>query len=420
MARGSRPDERIGDRAASRGGPPLRIGFLHPVLGIGGAERLVVDAAVELRARGHDVSILTAEWNPARAFPETRDGRVDVRVRGGFLPPAIAGRLQAPCAIARLWWLAAAATAEPVPYDVLISDIAPYALPWLRALLAVRGRARSSGRTTKLVYYCHYPDQLLVPPRSGWYRAYRWPLDAVEGPAMRAADRVLVNSAFTARAVSRLGVPDAQVIYPGVSVETYAAVPDLAGEEAIWLVVSRFDPRKNQRLAVDAFARLRQVAPDLFARTSLVLAGGLDESRREDRETGAALRRAVAEHGLEDKVTLSISPSDAERMELLRRCLAVVHPTPDEHFGIVPVEAMAAGRPLVAVANAGPLETVIDGETGYLCAPTADAFAGAMARLGADAGLRARLGRAGRARAALFSRHAFGDALDGVLRGLVD
>lgn len=393
----------------------LRIGFLHPVLGIGGAERLVVDAAVELRARGHDVSILTAEWTPARAFPETRDGRVDVRLRGAFLPATIAGHLQAPCAIARQWWLAAAATAQA--HDVLIADIAPYALPWLRALRAFPLPGRPAPR---LVYYCHYPDQLLAPRRQGWYRAYRWPIDAVEGPAMRTADRVLVNSAFTARAVARLGVTNTQVLYPGVPVETYAVIPDLAGDESTWLVVSRFDPRKNQRLAVDAFARLRELAPDVFARTSLVLAGGLDESRREDRQTAADLRQAIAEQRLADKVTLSVSPSDEQRMALLRGCLAVVHPTPDEHFGIVPVEAMAAGRPVVAVANAGPLETVVDGETGYLCPATPDAFAAAMARLGRDGALRARLGAAGRSRAARFSRRAFGDNLDGVLRELVE
>ena len=393
---------------------PLRIAFLHPVLGLGGAERLVIAAAVELRARGHQVSILTAEWTPARAFPETRDGRVDVRVRGAFLPATIAGRLQAPCAIVRQWWLAAAAMAGD--HDVLIADIAPYALPWLRALRALPRQGRPS---PKLVYYCHYPDQLLAPRRQGWYRAYRWPIDAVEGPSMRAADRVLVNSAFTARAAARLGVTDVEVIYPGVPVESYAAVPDLTGDESLWLVVSRFDPRKNQRLAVDAFARLRDIAPELFSRTSLALAGGLDESRREDRDTAAALRRAIAEQHLEDKVTLLVSPSDEQRMALLRRCLAVVHPTPDEHFGIVPVEAMAAGRPVVAVANAGPLETVVDGETGYLCPPAPEAFAAAMARLGRDAPLRARLGSAGRARAARFSRRAFGDNLDRVLRGVV-
>jgi len=292
--------------------------------------------------------------------------------------------------------LAAAAVAEPVAHDVLVTDIAPYAVPWLRALLAVQGRAQPGRPPPKLVYYCHYPDQLLAPARRGWYRAYRWPLDAMEGPAMRAADRVLVNSAFTAGAVARLGVTGAQVVYPGVPVERYTAVPDLTGTETVWLVVSRFDPRKNQRLAVDALARLREVAPDVFARTSLILAGGLDESRREDRETAAAIRRAIEEHALAGKVTLRPSPSDDERMELLRGCLAVVHPAPDEHFGIVPVEAMAAGRPVVAVANAGPLETVVDGETGYLCPPTPDAFATAMARLGRDASLRERLGRAGR------------------------
>ena len=402
MDGGSRPDARR-----------LRIGFLHPVLGIGGAERLVIDAAVELRARGHHVAILTAEWTPARAFPETRDGRVEVRVRGSFLPATIAGRLQAPCAIARQWWLAVAAMTEG--YDILVCDIAPYALPWLRLLRAVPGLRRPAPR---LVYYCHYPDQLLAPARGGWYRAYRWPLDTAEGPAMRAADRVLVNSAFTARAAARLGVTDTEIVYPGVPVESYAAVPDLTGSESTWLVIARFDPRKNQRLAVEAFARLRQVAPDVFERTRMVLAGGLDESRREDRETAAAVRQAIGAHGLTDKVALQSSPDDRRRMELLRGCMAVVHPTPDEHFGIVPVEAMAAGRPIVAVANAGPLETVVDGQTGFLCPPAADAFAGAMARLGRDAALRARLGGAGRARAARFSRHAFGDTLEGVLRQL--
>src|SRR3569623_985937 len=107
-------------------------------------------------------------------------------------------------------------------------------------------------------------------------------------------------------------------------------------------------------------------------------------------------------------------------MALLRGGLAGALPTPDEHFGIVPVEARAAGRPAVAVANAGPLETIADGDTGYLCPPTPAAFAAALARLGGDAALRARLGAAGRLRAARFSRRAFGDNLDRVLRGLVD
>lgn len=54
---------------------PLRIGFIHPDLGIGGAERLVVDAAVSLQQRGHEVILFTSRHDPARCFEETRDGK---------------------------------------------------------------------------------------------------------------------------------------------------------------------------------------------------------------------------------------------------------------------------------------------------------------------------------------------------------
>jgi alpha-1,3/alpha-1,6-mannosyltransferase len=50
--------------------------FLHPDLGIGGAERLVVDAAVGLQKRGHRVVIFTSHCDPAHCFDEARDGRV--------------------------------------------------------------------------------------------------------------------------------------------------------------------------------------------------------------------------------------------------------------------------------------------------------------------------------------------------------
>ncbi len=53
---------------------PLRIGFIHPDLGLGGAEKLVVDAAVALKRRGHEVVIYTSRHEKARCFEETRDG----------------------------------------------------------------------------------------------------------------------------------------------------------------------------------------------------------------------------------------------------------------------------------------------------------------------------------------------------------
>jgi alpha-1,3/alpha-1,6-mannosyltransferase len=394
----------------------LRVAFLHPNLGLGGAERWVVDAAMELQGRGHRVTIFTAE-HPERAFPETRDGRLDVRVRGAFLPARLGRRLQAPCTVARMFWVALSAALRAEPFDVLVCDVVPYPLPLLGLLTRLRARA---GAAPKLVYYCHYPDQMLAPPRHGWYGLYRAPLDGLEVPAMRAADLVLVNSRFTAGMLAGIGGDDAQVVYPGVDVGAYADVPELAGGERSILVVGRFDRRKNLPLAVEALARLRALAPAAYAQVSLVMAGGFDRDLAESGALAEELGALAGRLGVADKLVLRRSPSDEERHALLGQALCVVHCAVDEHFGLVPVEAMAAARPVVAVANAGPLETVVHGETGLLCAPTPDAFAGALATLITDRGQAARMGRNARAHAtARFSRRAFGDALEAALGGLV-
>jgi glycosyltransferase involved in cell wall biosynthesis len=96
---------------------------------------------------------------------------------------------------------------------------------------------------------------------------------------------------------------------------------------------------------------------------------------------------------------------------------------PNEHFGIVPLEAMAAYRPVVALASGGPLESVVEGVTGWLTQPTAAAFAGGVERVvrAALAGGAGRwgceaMGRAGREHVvARFSREAFAAQLEGVV-----
>ena len=69
-------------------------------------------------------------------------------------------------------------------------------------------------------------------------------------------------------------------------------------------------------------------------------------------------------------MTFIRSFSDAEKVGLLRRALAVIYTPTNEHFGIVPVECMAAHKPVVACSSGGPMESVADGETGFLCEPT--------------------------------------------------
>ena len=72
MPRRSRSSSLTRGCAAAGSPGALRVSFLHPDLGLGGAERLVVDAASSLASRGHSVTVYTSHWEPARAFAETR------------------------------------------------------------------------------------------------------------------------------------------------------------------------------------------------------------------------------------------------------------------------------------------------------------------------------------------------------------
>jgi alpha-1,3/alpha-1,6-mannosyltransferase len=391
----------------------VRIAFLHPDLGLGGAERLVVDAALELQAGGHRVTLFTAAHDPARAFPETADGTLDVRVRGALLPPHLGQRLRAPCAIVRMAYLAGALRAEH--WDVVVCDLVAHAIPVIRAVTSA-----------PVVFYCHFPDRLLAPRRTGLYRWYRAPIDRLEERATGLADRVLVNSRYTAarfrEAFPRLGACAPEVVHPGVVVADApgadAGAAAAAGDALPFILcLGRFDPAKDIVLAVEAFAALRTRLGTEAADLELVLAGGYDPRLVEQRATIDGLAALARRLGVDAHVRIVRSPTEPERKRLLSRCLCVVYTPKDEHFGLVPLEAMAAGRPVIAVSRGGPAETVVDGETGLLCEPRADAFADALLRLVRAPELRRTLGAAGRAHVARsFSRARFGARFEAVLR----
>lgn len=403
----------------------LRIGFIHPDLGLGGAERLVVDAALQLKEAGHRVTIFTAHHDRTRCFEETRDGTLDIRVYGDFLPIHVGQHLRAPCTIARMSYLACAMTLCGGQFDVIFCDLVPHVIPLLRLL----SRAR-------IVFYCHFPDQLLTPERHFLYQLYRTPIDRSEEVSIAMADRVLVNSRFTAKVFRwtfpRLRTVTPEVLYPGVDITRYKPLgaqkwnekdnpPGENGHGMIILSLSRYEPRKNIGLAIEAFALLRErLSETTFPRVRLIIAGGYDSRLRENRDTLHVLETCVERLHLEDHVVFIRSLPDAQRLELLSRCFCVVYTPENEHFGLVPLEAMAAGRPVIVVNSGGTLETVRHGETGLLCAPTPRAFADAMAQLILDRREAKRLGKAGQEHVERqFSRGAFGTRLEIIMRDLV-
>ena len=189
----------------------LRIAILHPDLGIGGAERLIVDAALELQRRGHRVTIFTGSHDPTRAFEETRDGTLDVRVHGEWLPLHLGGRLRLASAIAKMTVGAFAILDDADRPDVVLCDVVPHVIPTFRALR----------RRLPVLFYCHFPDQLLTPARRGLYRWYRAPFDALETTGTAMATRVMVNSRYTADVFARTDpgiVAPPGGVYPGADV----------------------------------------------------------------------------------------------------------------------------------------------------------------------------------------------------------
>jgi len=394
---------------------PLRVAILHPDLGLGGAERLIVDAALELQQRGHRVTIFTASHDRSRAFEETCDGTLDVRVHGAWLPMHVGGRLRVAAAIAKMTAGALAILRDADRPDVVILDVVAHVIPLLRTL-----RPR-----LPVIFYCHFPDRLLTPARRGLYRWYRAPFDGLESAGTARASSVMVNSHYTAGVFARtytgLGVTP-EVVYPGVDVERWAPSPaGLSGRTTI-VSIARFERAKNAVLAIAAFAQLRNMLrPASFAPLRVVLAGGFDARLKECADTLDGLRRFARDCDLQEQVDFLPSCPEPELRALVAGSLAVVYTPQHEHFGYVPVEAMACARPVVAAASGGPCETIVDGETGFLVAPTAEAFADAIARFVVDPALADRMGGAGRARVvSLFSRASFGARLEATVRDAVD
>ncbi len=285
----------------------LKIAFAHPDLGIGGAERLVVDAALGLRGRGHDVTIYTARHDPRRCFDETRDGTLRVVVAGDWLPKRILGRCYALCASVRM--VAVALRAARDGPDVVVVDQVATAVPVARAACAA-----------PVVFYCHYPDKLLCVNRQNpLTRLYRAPLDWGEETCTGLADVVLVNSRFTAgvfgRAFPRLAVAP-EVLYPPLSLD--AEVAEAPRDAALLLSINRFERKKNLGLAVEALALLPP-------RVRLVLAGGYDPDLPENVEHARELEELAARLGVADRVTQRRSVSGDEKARLLARCACLLY-----------------------------------------------------------------------------------------------
>jgi glycosyltransferase involved in cell wall biosynthesis len=164
----------------------------------------------------------------------------------------------------------------------------------------------------------------------------------------------VANSRITQQRLNRFYGIEAPIIHPPVAVERFGE--RTVEPEDYFVFVGEVTRHKRVELAIEAAQR---------AKVRLVVVGA-----------GPDLERLRALHGSSVRFTGRVD--DRELVDLVSRARAQIVPNVEE-FGIAAVEAQAAGRPVLAAAAGGALETVLDGETGVLFEPgSAEALAGAL------------------------------------------
>jgi glycosyltransferase involved in cell wall biosynthesis len=352
----------------------------------GGQNVYVAQLAARLARRGHEVTVYTRR--------ESRDVPAKVTTADGYHVAHVA-----------------AGPPDRVPKDELLPHMAEFgerlgdawtAAPpdvahahfWMSGVAALDG-ARAAGVPVVQTYHAlgtvkrrHQSAADTSPPQ-------RLALERAVG---KDCARIIATCHDEVDELAAMGIDPRRVdIVPcGVDTDMFrpAARPKRT-HDGPWrlLAVGRLVRRKGFDRAVEALAELPGA--------ELVVAGGPEPALLDTDPEACRLRELAVRYGVADRVRL-LGAVGRDAMPRLIGSADVVLSLPRyEPFGIVPLEAMACGTPVVATAVGGQLDTVVDGVTGLRVEPDADphTLAATVRHLLDDAALRARMGAAGRRRA---------------------
>jgi glycosyltransferase involved in cell wall biosynthesis len=180
--------------------------------------------------------------------------------------------------------------------------------------------------------------------------------------SIRKVDNIVVNSENIKNRVTQYYQRDSIIIYPGIDNSLFHC----SECRNYWLSVSRLYPEKRIELQIEAFRRL----PD----EKLLIAGGYAEG-----DNASAYVQKITQN-LPPNVTLLGEVNEERLIDLYSQCRALLCTAVDEDFGLTPLEAMACGKPVIAVDEGGFRETVTP-ETGILVRPDVDAIIEAIGTL---------------------------------------
>ena len=381
---------------------------MYPPHHFGGYE-LVWEGAVEhLRSRGHDVRVLTTDLRTDTIEPDGDDVHRELRWHlreGEFERLAARARLQM-------------ARHNHAVLSDHMSTFQPDVVAWwsmggltLTMLEAVR---RSGVPAVAFVHDDWLDYGSRVDP---WLRAFYGPRRGRLAPLAERVARIPASvdfagaatyvfvSDFTRRHALGLGIGQLRtdVAHSGIHPDYLDRAPE---REWSWrlLYVGRLDPRKGVDVAVEALQHLPSEA-------RLEIAGGWD-TKEETR-----LKQLAEQVGALGRVEFSGQLDRRRLLDAYAAADAVVFPVRwSEPWGLVPLEAMARGRPVIATGRGGSAEYLRDGENCLLVdADDPQALASAIARLASDSELRLRLRDGGFATAPRHTEQVFNEAVEQVV-----
>lgn len=207
------------------------------------------------------------------------------------------------------------------------------------------------------IYYCHSPirpffdlyevfkerQRIKKPFFILWVYLHRYFLKRYS----RYVDKFLCNSGNTKSRIKKYYNRDAVILYPYVNCSKFKYKKN----GNFWLSVNRLYPEKRVELQIEVFRKISE--------EKLIIIGGYAKGDHAERYFKKI-------NNLPDNVEIKGQISEEELRDLYSNCKAFITTALDEDFGITPLEAMASGKPVVAVNEGGYKETVINGKTGVL------------------------------------------------------
>lgn len=261
------------------------------------------------------------------------------------------------------------------------------------------------------IWYCHCPARYLyekwiqkdierlIGRTPLWAQMVRAYLRSEERYAVKGFTRILCNSCHMQAKVQRYFNVKAEVVYPGVEMPADTNTPH-GGQ---FLYPTRLAGYKRVDAAIRAMALLKD-EPGI---TLKIIGSGQEEPR---------LAALIKELDLQD---VTIVPFVKDIGKEYQEALAVVYLPKDEDFGLVPIEAMAHGRPVIGAAEGGLLETVFDGTTGFLVEVKPEIVAEKMRYLYSNPHDAVRMGEQGRKKAEALSMEQFRKEFLSVVQSMV-